>query len=273
MLLVASKITGRKKWLDLAVSMDNLNLRALVDRAGNSRTNVGKLMIATQIVARVPSDIGDLVVENLARAEGQLLQDIFALTANGGKKKGVFVEVGVGNGRELSNTYLLEKELGWTGLLIEPNRSMHSLITASRIAQLDTAAAAAKSGMLLEFEEVKDAGEFSRLVGSRGHDITENRIERYNVTTTTLNEAFEKAGIPNKVDFMSIDTEGSEIDVISGLDLEKYRFAALAIEHNYDQPKLDAIRNLLLPQGYRQVFAQVSGFDAWFIHKTAPCQF
>lgn len=273
MLLLASKISKLESLLDLAVSADNLNLRALTGKASGSRPIVGKLMIATQIAARVPAEYGSLILDNLPRARGQLLQDIFAVAASGGKRNGTFVEVGVGNGCDLSNTYLLEKDFGWNGLLVEPNRSMQAHISACRNVPLETAAAASKSGMILEFEEVTDQAEFSRLSGVLGHEIDESRIERYNVTTKTLNEAFEQANLPNEIDFISIDTEGSELDIILGLNLDRYRFTALAIEHNFDDKKLGAIRALLLPRGYRQVFTQVSDFDAWFVHDTAACQF
>ena len=57
---------------------------------------------------------------NTSSSKGQLKQDIMALIFNDFKRSGYFVEFGAAGGISLSNTYLLEKELGWTGILSEP---------------------------------------------------------------------------------------------------------------------------------------------------------
>ena len=66
---------------------------------------------------------------------------------------------------------------------------------------------------------------------------------------------------------MSVDTEGSELDILKGLDFSRFSFSALAIEHNYDDNKLREISSLLLEHGYVRIFKNISKFDAWFINK------
>ena len=56
----------------------------------------------------------------------QLGQDLFVLIELGNKKEGFFIEIGAGDGFYLSNTYLLEKNFGWTGILVEPNKSFYN---------------------------------------------------------------------------------------------------------------------------------------------------
>jgi FkbM family methyltransferase len=250
--------------------MDPMNLRAIAYLAPDRQLEIQNFAIAAHLMAAEDERSRDVVTTYFSKARGQLLQDLFGILASGTKQGGTFVEVGVGSGRHLSNTYLMEAELGWTGVLVEPNRSSHESILECRKAYLDPRAAASTSGQTLIFEEVKGAGAFSRLVGSKGHRLDDFQIERYEVTTVTLNDIFEERGIPQEIDFMSVDTEGSEFDVLKGINFSKYSFRALAIEHNYDEAKLGSIRNLLAGHGYRQVFQDISNFDAWFMHSSSP---
>lgn len=265
-LFLLAKALRSKRLSELAVRMDPMNLRALAKLAPSRQLKIENFVIAAHFTAAEDESNKDVVYTYFSKAQGQLLQDIFAVLASAGKRNGTFVEVGVGTGKYLSNTYLMETELDWTGVLVEPNRSSHESIKGCRKAPLELRAATASSGQTLEFEEVVGSGEFSRLVGSKGHRLDNYQIERYEVKTVTLNEVFEDKAMPREIDFMSVDTEGSELDVLRGIDFNKYSFTALAIEHNYDAAKLGAIRALLEHHGYLQVFKDISNFDAWFVH-------
>lgn len=264
--VLLAKALRSQRWSELALHMDPLNLRAIACLSQERQLEIQNFAIAAYLMAAEDERSRDVVSTYFSKAQGQLLQDIFAVLANAGKRNGTFVEVGVGTGKYLSNTYLMETELDWTGVLVEPNRSSHESIKSCRKAHLDTRAATSSTGQTLEFEEVVGSGEFSRLVGSKGHRLDDYQIERYEVKTVTLNEVFEEKGMPQAIDFISVDTEGSELGVLKGIDFKKYSFNALAIEHNYDDAKLAAIRALLARQGYLQVFQDITNFDAWFVH-------
>ena len=268
-LVLLAKALRSEQLSELARRMDPMNLRAIACLAPDRQLEIQNFAIAAHLMAAEGERNKDVVATFFSKAQGQLLQDIFGILASERKQGGTFVEVGVGSGKHLSNTYLMETELGWTGVLVEPNRSSHQSILDCRKAHLEPRAAASSSGQTLEFEEVKGAGEFSRLVGSKGHHLDDFQIELYEVTTVTLNDIFEENGIPKEIDFMSVDTEGSELDVLKGIDFSKYSFTALAIEHNYDEAKLGAIRKLLAGHGYQQVFQDISNFDAWFVHSSS----
>ena len=78
------------------------------------------------------------------------------LKETGFKRGGFFVEIGAYNGVDLSNTYLLEKSFGWTGILAEPNPQHHDHIRAKRIARLSGKCAHAVSGETLPFWVTKE---------------------------------------------------------------------------------------------------------------------
>ena len=70
-------------------------------------------------------------------SKAQLKQDVFALIENDFKRDGFFVEFGAANGVHLSNTYLLEKEFGWRGILAEPARMWHADLQRNRTCAIE----------------------------------------------------------------------------------------------------------------------------------------
>jgi len=162
---------------------------------------------------------------------------------------------------------LLEKDFGWTGLLVEPNRSFHDGIAKSRNAILDKRAAASRSGSVLRFEEIVGAGEYSRLYDRRERQNTSlGTVESYDVVSVALSDLLAEVGAPEQIDYLSLDTEGSEIDILKGIDFSKTKISVLTIEHNFEHRKLQQLDHVLLPHGYRRVLAGLSKFDAWYVH-------
>ncbi|WP_426127515.1 FkbM family methyltransferase [Pararhizobium sp. PWRC1-1] len=82
-------------------------------------------------------------------------------------------------------------------------------------------------------------------------------------TTISLNELLETNGAPLEIDFISIDTEGNEPDILSTFDFDKFSVRLFCIEHNNTNAneKLDKI---LLPKGYERVYREWSRWDAWY---------
>lgn len=257
-----------------AHTLDPQNVLALKQRSeGISTTEeINRLIIALQLAAEAQSDVAKNIVRLLGFSESQLLQDIFVATVLGEKRNGYFVEVGVGSGKKISNTFMLEKHFDWSGILVEPNRSSHASIRNHRSAFLETRAAASEPGLKLEFLEAMEDGEHSRVANTGGHSFPDSAFKEYEVETTTLNDVLAAQSAPNKMDFLSLDTEGSEIDILKGLDLDRYSFNVLAIEHNFDSTCLSELNRILLPKGYIRVLPHISSFDAWFIHRDLCAQ-
>ena len=82
--------------------------------------------------------------------------------------------------------------------------------------------------------------------------------------TISLNDLLSKHNAPHIIGYLSIDTEGSEYDVICTLDFEKYSFKVITIEHNYG-PKRQMIHELLTNHGYTRKFIGLSKFDDWYV--------
>lgn len=207
-------------------------------------------------------------IENLQLFESQLGQDCIVDTIFNQKKAGVFVEIGVGSGKNISNTYFLEKYRNWTGVLCEPSKKFHDSITKTRKAILVKDAIYDKSGLEINFNEVVGNEELSTLSNYKPSD-SHNRtaVKVYLVKTISFNDLYKKYLEKKKIDYLSVDTEGSELIILGAIDFNKIDISVISVEHNYDKNKLDEISSLLDRFGYIEILPGVFEFDAIFVKR------
>lgn len=233
---------------------------------------VTPIVAATLLCASVRGEGGKLIKDLVSDSHSQLVQDILCVLVCEQKREGYFVEVGVGDGETLSNTLLLERDFGWRGILAEPADRFESAIRGKRQAILDTRAVAAQSGDTLVFEEDVHLGELSGLAGVR-EPRGDQTLRKYQVKTVTMDDLLDQHGAPEYIDYISIDTEGSELQVLEGFSLNRRRVGLFTIEHNFNLEKIAALREKLIPLGYRQIFAEISSFDIWFVHRDVSSKY
>ena len=209
--------------------------------------------------------------------KSQLLQDAFASFIVSDLFDKTFLEFGATDGVSLSNSYMLENELGWTGILAEPSPQWHKKLKYNRPnTQIITECIWKSSGEKLDFF-VSDVGVLSTLVDFKYSDLssmpgnTKIRIKDgkvVKVETISINEVMETNFNGNSPSYVSIDTEGSEYEILNSLDFEKYRPVVFTIEHNFTnlQNKIDA---LMISKGYTRVFRELTSFDAWYVLNNA----
>ena len=93
---------------------------------------------------------------------------------------------------------------------------------------------------------------------------TRNSQTEYSVNTISLNDLLEKNNSPKVIDYLSIDTEGSEFEILNSFDFSKYEIKIITVEHNYTQSR-EKIFNLLSINGYNRVLTDVSAYDDWYL--------
>ena len=77
-----------------------------------------------------------------------------------------------------------------------------------------------------------------------------------------------KINIPTKkIDYISIDTEGSEYEIIKNFDFEKYDVEIFTIEHNFIEQKRNKIFELMTSKNYIRIFQNLSKWDDWYVKK------
>ena len=89
---------------------------------------------------------------------------------------------------------------------------------------------------------------------------------KYKIKTISLLDLLKKYNAPKIIDYISIDTEGSEFDILNSFNFKKYRFRIITCEVFSNKKK---IHNLLSKNGYTQIFSDLSGFDNWYINKSS----
>ena len=207
-------------------------------------------------------------------------EDLLVAEWFGYKRGGYFVEVGALDGESYSNTFLLEHELGWTGVLVEANPVQAAVCQKKRPGAITVAKAVTSpsmAGMLLDFNVVDgyqalstvNMTDFTRDLISLMNQAQEGElsVRTVKVESTTLDSALGAANTPSDIDFMSIDIEGHELEALHGFSLgERWCPKILLIENNGVLPNLP-ISLLLARCGYGYV-RTVGGINDWYEPRT-----
>ena len=158
---------------------------------------------------------------------------------------GYFVELGANDGITQSNSLYFERQRNWRGLLVEPapqnflkcrqNRSVRNSIYCAACVSFDYAqefVRIAYSNLMstsLSLEsDIQDPRAHSKM-GDRFLGSGETIFE-FGAVARTLNALLLDAHAPKKIDFLSLDVEGAELEVLKGIDHQTFRFKYLLVE-------------------------------------------
>ena len=207
----------------------------------------------------------------------QLYQDMFAEYIVGNRFEKTFLEFGATDGLNLSNTYSLEKFSNWSGVLAEPDTQWHNNLKLNRPntkiiydcvwiksnEMLDFISSSA--GELSTIENYKYSDQDSMPLNSKNRNKITNKIK---VNTISLNDLINIKFNNSAPSYISIDTEGSEYDILKSFDFAKYGPKVFTVEHNHSEmeKKIDELMN---SHNYLRVFNTLTAFDAWYISAQA----
>lgn len=200
-------------------------------------------------------------------SKSQLRQDLFVLNSFGFKPNGYFVEFGATDGKQFSNTFLLEKEFGWKGILAEPAKTWHAQLRKNRAKSIiDRRCVWKVSGDIIQFAEtpIPELSSINHIQNQDEHVYARKDSKLYNVETVSLQNLLVTNNAPHDIDYLSIDTEGSEFEILSSFDFNTFNIKIITCEHNYTENR-DKIYNLLSQNGYRRVKQEISLFDDWYV--------
>lgn len=192
-----------------------------------------------------------------ADAEDALKAEFF-----GAMPSGFFVDVGANAPREGSQSFAMEQR-GWNGVLVEPQPDLSQALRRERRGKVYAVACStpANAGKMLTLY-------LAGIQSSLKADFYAAGMQRAGTVTVpvmTLDQVLTDAGAPTPLDFVSIDVEGHDIEVLDGFDLARWRPRLLLIE--------DIVQNLrlhryLTGRGYR--WFRRTGINSWYVPADAP---
>ena len=192
-------------------------------------------------------------------------------TLNHEEFKGVFVEVGAADGIELSNCHFFESEWGWDGICIEANPHTFELLENNRGVAVINCAVAEKDGGTADFCSV--SGHCNGLSGltsflSEGDNARiDSEIEAHggtreiiSIPIRNLGSILRENGI-TKVDYLSIDCEGADFDILKGIDFEEFNISVISVEHDdsrdmnfgLERAAINEVTEFLRKKGYNHI--------------------
>jgi Methyltransferase FkbM domain len=169
-----------------------------------------------------------------------------------------FVDVGGCDGVTGSNTKLLEEQ-GWHGGCVEPG-PVFSQMRKARQCECVQACVWRTSAETLEFQACDDP-QLSGILSTLQYVHPRHLIL---VRAISLMDLLVVCGAPSQIGYLSVDTEGSELEILNAFDWS-FQFDCISFEHNGEAIKKLAVRKLLREQGY-ELFGTVL-VDDWFLRK------
>lgn len=173
-----------------------------------------------------------------------------------GTDRGYFVDVGAADPEYISQTWDLERK-GWNGVLIEPRPECAAQLREQRRAKVFQVACTSprnrgtmRMNVLGRYSSLNDS---LVIAGMR----PEGTIE---VATRTLDDILTEAQAPVPIDFISIDVEGHELDVLEGLDLARWRPRLLLVEDHVLNRRL---HRAIVQRGY--CWVRRTDLNAWYM--------
>ena len=174
-------------------------------------------------------------------------------------KDGFFIELGANDGIRQSNTFYFEKNLNWNGILIEPIKTKFFKCIKNR-SKKNFFYNKACVGFNFKDDKIKmiysdlmttvNDNRITNKVDSLKHALDgkqylqENeKIKEFYVETTTLSQIIKDVKAPLMIDFLSLDVEGSEIEVLNGIDFLNHNFKYILIESRDDNQIINYLEN------------------------------
>ena len=268
------RFVNKKLGLEIVKSNDLKNLRIKHDLYRDLIANENRIkydLLFMETLSQNDLQLHKLKEVILKSKSSELHQDVMVLFLSDFREGLYYVEFGAADGVKGSNTLLLENSFNWHGILSEPAKIWSKDLKLNRPnSNIEFNCVWSESNLELTFNETPDAPELSTLhefIDIDLHHNSRKQSKRYKVNTISLNDLLIKYNAPNHINYLSIDTEGSEFKILSALDWDSYSFDVITCEHNYS-PQREDILKLLTTKGYKRIYESLSQYEDWYVQKS-----
>ena len=135
------------------------------------------------------------------------------------KNNGFYIELGAFDGITQSNSYFFELNRNWTGLLIEPSKDSYHLCCKNRPNSIVVNCCCVSN----DYKNDTISGDFNSTLMSSVNGARLKTQKLVEVKAMTLEKILDENHIDVEIDFLSLDTEGYELPILQGLNLDNYR--------------------------------------------------
>lgn len=219
------EILSLKRNIDKLTNKIEIEVKPLLKRIDELEKENKNLRMEITVLSSVFNSFkGDCEASNDLTFFSQFGEDKFIVSNLKLPEKGFFVDVGAGDGITFSNTYYFEKNMNWSGLCFEPDP--RSFQKAKKIRKNIYQIAISK----------KTKKESSFYLSDKSPDLStldphpSNSYKQVEVKSESLESVLSKNKV-KKIDLISIDTEGTELDVWSSFDYKKYKPTIVIVEY------------------------------------------
>ena len=165
-------------------------------------------------------------------------------------EKGFYIEIGAFNGAKQNSTIILE-QAGWNGICVEPMPDNIRRLKKNRKCRIIEGAIWNKTGTV----QIADVG----IPGWTGISETHQQFhkQKYNSDTAFIDVncyRFEDLKPPKSIDYLQVDTEGSELDILADIDTTKYHIECICIEDNLGVIRNPKYHDFMTDYGYELIY-------------------
>lgn len=201
----------------------------------------------------------------------QNLEDYHLWLALGGDAPGFYLDIGAGH-PVADNVSLWFYERGWRGIVVEPQPALAELYPRVRPRDEVFAGLVGRSVGTAELHVFPRLHGLSTMVGAQAENSLRHgdTYATVSMPMTTLAALCEKNGV-ERIDFLKIDVEGAEADVLAGNDWTRFRpkvVVAEAIDPATNAPSYEAWEGMLIANGYR--FRLDDGLNRFYVANEHP---
>jgi FkbM family methyltransferase len=187
---------------------------------------------------------------------GQADQDLLAYLYFRGKRGGFFLDIGAHDGKTYSNTLVFE-QLGWRGVCMEPLPELFAQLKENRRCDCYREALSDTSAPAADFIRAAGVDTLSGLESKMAPTHKDwiarekGQVERITVKSITFPELMARYPEISTIDFLSLDVEGAEMDILRTIDFERYRFGLITVECIDEIPgEGERLRAFMAAKGY-----------------------
>jgi FkbM family methyltransferase len=196
-----------------------------------------------------------------------LLQEAWILWRTNAKEGGYFVELGAGDGLNRSNTCLLEWSYKWSGVVADAHPELAELLRRNRSCFVSSKCVYSRTGEAIDFMAARDRrlSRIAAIDALDSHETTRSRdFKLVSVESVSLSDLLAEAGAPADIDYISMDTEGSEPEILRHFDFRKWNVRLLTVNHDFS-PRRNETEDILGRNGYTRIWKEIAQSDDWYV--------